>query len=69
MKQILVVKVSPRGTESASRAIAERLTTRLHAQHLDAKIIDRDLVVDLPLYLDAITVKADTTKDPPRRRT
>jgi FMN-dependent NADH-azoreductase len=64
MKQILVVKVSPRGTESASRTITERLTTRLHAKHPDAKIVDRDLGADLPPHLDAITVKAISTKDP-----
>jgi FMN-dependent NADH-azoreductase len=64
MKQILVVKVSPRGAESASRTITERLTTRLHARYPDAKIVDRDLVLDLPPHLDAITVKAVSTKDP-----
>jgi FMN-dependent NADH-azoreductase len=63
MNQILIVKVSPRGTESASRTVTEKLTKRLNAQHPGAKIVHRDLSVDVPPHLDRMTLKAISTKD------
>jgi len=63
MKQILVIDVSPRGAESASRRVAKALTDRLRAQYPSAKIIHRDLVKDNLPHLDEATLKAISTKD------
>ncbi len=63
MKQILVIDVSPRGAESASRRVAKALTDRLRAQYPSAKIIHRDLVKDNLPHLHEATLKAISTKD------
>jgi FMN-dependent NADH-azoreductase len=63
MKQILVVDVSPRGAESASRKVAKALRGRLAAQYPAARVIDRDLVKDNLPHLDSATLKAISTKD------
>jgi FMN-dependent NADH-azoreductase len=63
MKQILVIDVSPRGSQSASRRVAKALMDRLHAQYPSARIIHRDLVKDNLPHLDEATLKAISTKD------
>jgi FMN-dependent NADH-azoreductase len=64
MTHILIVESSPRGTESASRKLTEKLRERLEMQYPEAKIIGRDLVKDKLPPLDQPTVKAISTKDP-----
>jgi FMN-dependent NADH-azoreductase len=64
MKQILIIEVSPRGTDSASRAVSETLTARLAAEHPEAKIIRRDLATDLVPHLDFDTLRAIASRDP-----
>jgi len=63
MKQILVIDVSPRGPESASRRVAKALMDRLHSQHPSARFIHRDLVKDNLPHLDETTLRAIITKD------
>jgi FMN-dependent NADH-azoreductase len=63
MKQILIVDVSPRGPESASRKVARKLEERLKTQYPSAEIIHRDLVNDSVPHLDSVTLKAISTKD------
>jgi FMN-dependent NADH-azoreductase len=63
MKQILIVDVSPRGPESASRKVARKLEERLQTEYPSAEIIHRDLVNDDVPHLDSVTLKAISTKD------
>ena len=43
MKQILIIEVSPRGKDSASRAVADTLCARLTGLYPTAKLVRRDL--------------------------
>lgn len=64
MKNILMIEVSPRGKDSASRAVSDTLAERLAGFYPGAKVLRRDLtVVQLP-HLDGITLRAISTKDP-----
>jgi hypothetical protein len=63
MKQILVIDVSPRGTESANRRVAKTLTDRLLTQYPSAKIIHRDFAKDNLPHLDEMTLKAISTNN------
>jgi FMN-dependent NADH-azoreductase len=64
MKQILIVESSPRGVESASRALTRKLRERLEIQYPEARVIERDLARDQLPHLDQATLKAISTKDP-----
>jgi FMN-dependent NADH-azoreductase len=64
VKQILIIEVSPRGTASASRAVADTLAARLVARYPSAKLIRRDLAAEQLSHLDGTTLRAITTKDP-----
>jgi FMN-dependent NADH-azoreductase len=63
MKQILIIEVSPRGTESASRAVADTLAARITALYPSAKLLRRDLTAQELPHLDDITLRAISTKD------
>jgi hypothetical protein len=63
MNTILFIEVSPRGKESASRAVADALAARLSALYPSAKLVRRDLAADHPPHLDDITLRAISTKD------
>lgn len=63
MKQTLIIDVSPRGQESASRKVASKVEARIQAQYPTAKIIRRDLVRQSVPHLDSVTLKAISTKD------
>jgi FMN-dependent NADH-azoreductase len=53
MTHILIVESSPRGTESASRTLTDKLRKRLEMQYPGATIIERDLVKDkLPSWIN-----------------
>jgi FMN-dependent NADH-azoreductase len=64
VKKILMIEVSPRGTDSASRAVADTLATRLSGLFPDAKLIRRDVTAEHLPHLDDITLRAISTKDP-----
>jgi FMN-dependent NADH-azoreductase len=64
MKQILMIEVSPRGKDSASRAVADTLAARLADFHPSAKLVRRDLAAEHLPHLDEITLPAISTKDP-----
>ncbi|GLR68303.1 FMN-dependent NADH-azoreductase [Acidocella aquatica] len=64
MKQILMIDVSPRGKDSASRAVAETLVARLTVLYPSARLIRRDLAAEPLPHLDGITLRAITTRDP-----
>jgi FMN-dependent NADH-azoreductase len=64
MKQILIVETSPRGNESASRTLTNKVRERLEIHYPEAKIIERDLVETKLPHLDQPTVKGMTTQDP-----
>jgi FMN-dependent NADH-azoreductase len=63
MNTILFIEVSPRGKESASRAVADTLAARLSALYPSAKLVRHDLAADHPPHLDNITLRAISTKD------
>jgi FMN-dependent NADH-azoreductase len=63
MKQILMIEVSPRGTGSASRAVADTLAARLVVRYPSAKLIRRDLAAEQLPHLDGTTLRAIATKD------
>jgi NAD(P)H-dependent FMN reductase len=63
MNTILFIEVSPRGKESASRAVADTLAARLSALYPSAKLVRHDLAADHPPHLDDITLRAISTKD------
>jgi FMN-dependent NADH-azoreductase len=48
MNTILFIEVSPRGKESASRAVADTLAARLSALYPSAKLVRHDLAADHP---------------------
>jgi FMN-dependent NADH-azoreductase len=64
MKQILMIEVSPRGKDSASRAVADMLVARLTALHLSTKLVRRDLAAEHLPHLNETTLSAISTKDP-----
>jgi FMN-dependent NADH-azoreductase len=64
MQQILMIEVSPRGKDSASRAVTETLVTRLSAAYPDAKLVRRDVTAEGLPHLDDITLRAISSKDP-----
>ena len=63
MKRILIVESSPRGSESASRRLTDKVRARLEMRYPGATIIKRDLVKDRLPHLDQVTMKAISTKD------
>lgn len=64
MKQILVIDVSPRGMDSASRSVAESLAARLADLYPSSRLVRRDLAaLHLP-HLDETTLRAIGAKDP-----
>lgn len=64
MQQILMIEISPRGQDSASRAVADTLTARLRSLYPSAKLVRRDLASEHPPHLDGATLRAISTKDP-----
>jgi FMN-dependent NADH-azoreductase len=64
MNQILIVESSPRGAESASRKLTDKLRKRLAVRYPEAMIVERDLVKDKLPHLDQPTLEAISTKDP-----
>jgi FMN-dependent NADH-azoreductase len=62
MTHILIVESSPRGTESASRKLTDKLRERLEMQYPEATIIERDLVKDKLPHLDQSSLKAISTR-------
>jgi FMN-dependent NADH-azoreductase len=64
VNQILIVESSPRGTESASRKLTDKLRARLETRYPEATIIERDLVKDNVPHLDQSTLNAISTKGP-----
>jgi FMN-dependent NADH-azoreductase len=63
MKQILVIVVSPRGKDSASRSVTNALATRLTDLYPSANLIRRDLAVEHLPHLDETTLRAISTRD------
>lgn len=64
MKQILMIEVSPRGRDSASRAVADTLAARLVDLYPSAKLVRRDIATECLPHLDGTTLRAISTKDP-----
>jgi len=64
MKQILMIEISPRDRDSASRAVADTLAARLGDLYPSAKLVRRDLAAEPLPHLDGITLQAISTKDP-----
>jgi len=64
MKKILMIEVSPRGKDSASRAVADTLAARLTRLYPSAKLLRRDLAAEQPPHLDGTTLRAISTSDP-----
>jgi FMN-dependent NADH-azoreductase len=64
MKQILLLEVSPRGKDSASRSVADTLAARLTDLYPSAKLIRRDLAAEHLSHLDGVTLRAISTQDP-----
>lgn len=63
MKKILIVEVSPRGKDSASRAVSKTLAERLFHLYPGARILRRDLTIEQLPHLDGTTLRAVSTKD------
>ena len=63
MKRILIVESSPRGSESASRKLTDKLRERLEIRYPGTKFAVRDLAKDKIPHLDQAAVKAMTTRD------
>lgn len=63
MKKILMIEVSPRGKDSASRSVADSLASRLTDLYPSAKLLRRDLAAEPLPHLDDITLRAISTKD------
>ncbi len=63
MQQILMIEISPRGQESASRAVADTLAGRLTTLHPSARLVRRDLASENLPHLDGTTLRAISTKD------
>jgi len=64
MKNILMIEASPRGKDSASRAVSDTLAKRLDGLYPGAKVLRRDLTVEQLPHLDKLTLRAISTKDP-----
>lgn len=64
MKQLLMLEISPRGQESASRTVAETLATRLADLYPSARLVRRDLAREHLPHLDGATLRAISTKEP-----
>jgi FMN-dependent NADH-azoreductase len=64
MKAILLIEVSPKGKDSASRSVADTLAARLAGLHPSARLMRRNLAVEHLPHLDGITLRAISTKDP-----
>jgi FMN-dependent NADH-azoreductase len=64
VQQILMIDVSPRGTESASRAVADTLAARLVSLYPSARLLRRDLSAEHLPHLDGTSLRAISTKDP-----
>ncbi len=64
MKNILMIEVSPRGKDSASRAVSNKLAERLADLYPGAKILRHDLAAEHLPHLDGTTLRAISTRDP-----
>lgn len=64
MNTILLIEVSPRGRDSASRSVVDTLAARLTDLHPTAKLVRRDLAAERLPHLDDVTLRAISTKDP-----
>jgi FMN-dependent NADH-azoreductase len=64
VRNALVIEVSPRGEESASRTVTEKLVARINYLYPTAKLRRRDLSLDQLRHLDGITLRAITTREP-----
>jgi FMN-dependent NADH-azoreductase len=64
MKNILMIEVSPRGKDSASRVVSNKLAERLADIYPGAKILRHDLAAEHLPHLDETTLRAISTKDP-----
>jgi FMN-dependent NADH-azoreductase len=64
MKQMLMIEISPRGLDSASRAVADTLAARLCSLYPSAQLVRRDLATEPLPHLDGTTLRAISTKDP-----
>jgi FMN-dependent NADH-azoreductase len=64
MKNILIIEVSPRGNDSASRAVSNKLAERLAELYPGAKILRHDLAAEHLPHLDGTTLRAISTRDP-----
>ena len=64
MKKILMIEVSPRGKNSASRSVADTLAARLTGIYPSARFMRRDLAAEHLPHLDEITLRAISTRDP-----
>ena len=63
MQKILIVESSPRGKESASRQLTEKLRERLKSIYPTAEVMERDLVSNPLPHLSYEVVKGIFTKD------
>ncbi len=63
MKRILMIEVSPRRKESASRSVADTLVARLSELYPSANITRHDLAADHLPHLDEVTLRAISTKE------
>jgi FMN-dependent NADH-azoreductase len=64
MKNILMIEVSPRGKDSASRVVSNKLAERLAEIYPGAKILRHDLAAEHLPHLDETTLRAISTRDP-----
>jgi FMN-dependent NADH-azoreductase len=64
MKNILMIEVSPRGKDSASRVVSNKLAERLADIYPGAKILRHDLAAEHLPHLDGTTLRAISTRDP-----
>jgi FMN-dependent NADH-azoreductase len=64
MKKILMIEVSPRGKDSVSRSVADRLVARLSTLYPTAKLMRHDLATEPLPHLDEVTLRSISTQDP-----
>jgi len=64
MKNILMIEVSPRGKDSASRTVSNKLAERLADLYPNARILRHDLAAEHLPHLDGNTLRAISTRDP-----
>lgn len=64
MNKILVIEVSPRLKDSASRKVTDTLLARLKKAYPQATIVLHDLASEKLPHLDEVTLRAISTKDP-----